>query len=137
MRGARTDLDGWVLEVGQWASTSPLSQRLLRDGAPACRLQVRVIPRQAKLPDSLWCTLLDELEAALPGVAVGLSAGRSGAVGSDGVAAPWLVEALAPLIPSLMQRRSSWKIRGVLPERCSLKFHFTECGVPIARCSAG
>lgn len=62
---------------------------------------VEIHPRAEKLSDTSWLTMLTDLEAWLPSATVGRRGPRHGQVGERGASAPFLAEALAPLIPAL------------------------------------
>jgi hypothetical protein len=94
---------GWNLLIGRWASPRALVLRIRRQGRSHAETRIRVIPRGEKLSESLWASMLGEIEAWLPGRSVGIEAGRLGSVGHHGVAAPLIAEALAPLVPDLIQ----------------------------------
>ena len=91
-------VEGWhFLEVGYWgAARSELSWRT---GESKGRVPVAVSPNADKLPSGLWLELLQDLEAWLPAITVGLEGGRSGAVSTLGATSPFLAEAVLPLIP--------------------------------------
>ncbi|HEY0132913.1 MAG TPA: DUF2357 domain-containing protein [Nannocystis sp.] len=88
----------FVLPIDRWVGATQL-QLETADGPVAARVRVR--PRSEKLSEALWATLLEELEAWLPGVTPGLAGGKQGAVGSEGVSATLFAEALLPLLPAL------------------------------------
>ncbi len=67
------------------------------------RATIDIEPRAEKLPPELWLTLVEELEAWLPSVTVGLDGARHGGVGTEGVGAGWFAEALLPLVPLLVR----------------------------------
>ena len=73
-----------------------------RAGAASGRATLHVQPRAEKLPPELWLNLVEDLEAWLPSVTVGLDGARHGDVGSAGVSAGWLAEALLPIVPLLV-----------------------------------
>jgi hypothetical protein len=60
---------------------------------------VRIQPRAEKLPESGWLQMLTEVEAWMPGSSVGISGAKHGGVGQQGAAAPYVAEALVPLVP--------------------------------------
>jgi len=93
---------GWALPVGSWTSSKPLSISITRGGDALAGGLARVIPRAEKLPETLWATMMSELEMWMPSIGVGLEGGRAGAVGTRGVPAPLLAEALAPLVEPLI-----------------------------------
>lgn len=88
----------FALPVDHWVGTAQL-QIETSDGVQTAKIRVR--PRSEKLSESQWVTLLTELEAWLPGVTPGLAGGTQGAVGTTGVNAAFLAEALLPLLPAL------------------------------------
>lgn len=61
---------------------------------------VSVKPREEKISDTLWVSMLQDLEDWLPGVSTGVEGGKGGQVGSSGVSAPLIAEALSPLLPA-------------------------------------
>lgn len=63
---------------------------------------VQFIASAEKLAEQSWPLLLAELEAWLPGLAVGALPGLQGTVAAGGGRVPLLVEAALPLIPALM-----------------------------------
>lgn len=60
---------------------------------------IRIQPRAEKLPESGWLQLLLDIEEWMPGISVGVSGARHGSVERGGAHAPYLAEALAPLVP--------------------------------------
>lgn len=90
------------LDVGAWVSLRPLTLRWVRAGQELLRVPVVVTPRRDKLSDAHWVALLEDLERRLPGVTVGATGGGQGAVGTVGVPAPLIAEALLPLVPALL-----------------------------------
>lgn len=87
-----------VLVVTHWVGVN-----LLRwsSGEDESSVRVRVTPRTEKLSVDTWVSLLSDLEDWLPALSVGAEGGRAGSVGSGGVPASFLVEALLPLVPQL------------------------------------
>lgn len=95
----RTQVDGrFLMALGHAAGSRRLR---VESSAGALDWRVEVRPRAEKLGPQAWMRLLHELESWLPGVALGAEGAHVGAVGTSGVAAPYLVEALAPLLPEL------------------------------------
>ena len=64
--------------------------------------RLQVVPAAHKVAPATWERLLAELELWLPSLTTGAEGPRLGSVGSEGVAAPLLIEALLPLVPQLM-----------------------------------
>jgi len=73
----------------------------LRQGGRRWEVPLRVRPAPSKLRSADWEALLTDLEAWLPGLVAGAEGPRVGSVGTQGVAAPLLAEALLPLLPQL------------------------------------
>lgn len=93
------DEDGsFRIETGHQVGASELALAT-DDGRFVCLLQIE--PRAAKLSPELWGQLLSDLEGWIAGVTVGAEGARSGSVGAQGVTAPFLAEALLPLLPAL------------------------------------
>lgn len=88
----------WSFSVGHWVGDSQITIEI--EGVAYC-IPTRVKPREEKLSDDLWIALLQDIEGWLPGISVGVEGGRHGGVGVCGVTAPFIAEALLPLIPAL------------------------------------
>ncbi len=88
----------FVLPIDHWIGSAQLHLEAA-DGSFAARVRVR--PRSEKMSETLWGSLLEELEVWLPSVTPGLAGGKQGAVGSEGVGATLFAEALLPLLPAL------------------------------------
>jgi hypothetical protein len=95
---AATGPGSFALPIDHWVGSARLHLDTA-DGSLA--VPVRVRPRSEKLSEALWATLLEELEAWLPGVTPGIAGGKQGSVGSEGVSATLFAEALLPLLPAL------------------------------------
>ena len=62
-----------------------------------------VLPHADKADPASWARMLGELEQAMPGGSLGHGGLGQGDVQTQGVAAPFLIEALVPLIPELLR----------------------------------
>lgn len=90
----------YQLDLGHYVGGLVL--RIETTGGSVVHHPLRVQPRAEKLPPELWVRLLEELEAGLAGVSVGVMGPTHGAVDTSGVSAPLLVSALLPLVPALL-----------------------------------
>lgn len=90
----------FTLEVGHWVGSAAL--RLLR-GEQTTVVAVEVAPRREKVSEYAWLSLLADLEAWTPGLAIGLEGGGVGAVQNEGTTATVLAAALLPLVPALVR----------------------------------
>ena len=86
------------IRPGHWAGNSELR---IEGATSNLVIPVRVTPREEKLSDALWVSMLQDLETWLASVTTGIEGGREGTVGTEGVFAPFVVEALSPLISVL------------------------------------
>jgi hypothetical protein len=92
---------GVELYIGRWASASRTLR--LEVDAQVLERRVRVIPRSAKLDETAWSRMLDDLDRWLPGIVVGFSGGTAGGLDQRGVAsASFTAAALLPLVPELV-----------------------------------
>ncbi len=73
----------------------------LRHGNTQHVVPLQVKPAGHKMDENTWLNLLQDLDGWLPGLLTGAQGPRQGEVGTDGVAAPLLVEALLPLVPAV------------------------------------
>ncbi|MDI3289764.1 DUF2357 domain-containing protein [Polyangium sp. 15x6] len=90
----------FTLEVGHWVGSAALR---VAHGTQETVVPVEVAPRQEKLSDGAWLSLLADLEAWSPGLAIGLEGGGVGAVQTEGTTATILAAALLPLVPALIR----------------------------------
>lgn len=90
---------GFFFDVGHRVGRIDLEWRT---GTVAGRVQIESRPRAEKLSPELWLQLVEDLETWLPTVSTGLDGARDGGVGTAGVSAGWLAEALLPLAPLLL-----------------------------------
>lgn len=91
--------DGFLLDVGHRVGQIEL---YWGRGTQSGRARIEARPRAEKLSPELWLQLLEELESWLPTVSTGIDGARDGGVGTVGVSAAWLAEALLPLAPLLL-----------------------------------
>lgn len=92
------DLSGVTcIRTGHWVGDTVLR---VESATENLWVSVSVQPRAEKLSDSVWVSMLQDLEAWLPGISTGAEGGRGGHVGSSGVSAPLIAEALTPLLPT-------------------------------------
>ncbi|NUQ72831.1 MAG: DUF2357 domain-containing protein [Polyangiaceae bacterium] len=87
-------------EIGFWAGGTNLR---IVTGDQTETAHLKVTPSAEKLSVAAWLTLLSDLEAWLPGLAVGLESGGIGGVSTEGSSAPILAAALLPLVPDLVR----------------------------------
>lgn len=92
--------DTFVLQVGHQVGRIQLEWET---GSAVGTATLEVVPRAEKLSPELWLSLVQDLEAWLPTVTVGMDGARHGAVGTVGVSSGWLAEALLPLVPLLLR----------------------------------
>lgn len=83
------------IRPGHWIGDSELR---IEGSSEILSVPVRVQPRVEKLPDVHWIAILQDLEAWLPGATTGIEGGKEGQVGDAGVTAPFIAEALIPVI---------------------------------------
>lgn len=91
--------DAFELEIGHYVGA--LSRLRLETAEKELAYPVEVLPREEKLSPEAWSAMLADLDAWLSGVTVGGEIARHGEVSTMGVSAPWLVEALLPLLRPL------------------------------------
>lgn len=72
-------------------------------GGATVDVEVEVVPASRKLHADLWMRMLVDIEEWLPAATIGAANVRHGGVGLVGVPAPFLAEALLPLVPTLLQ----------------------------------
>jgi hypothetical protein len=87
-------IDGTI--IAHWVGAAELT---VRAGEREQTIAIEVVPRPKKASSDDWLRMLRQIEAWLPSVSVGVDGGRHGSVGEQGVSAPLLGEALAPLLP--------------------------------------
>lgn len=86
----------WTFSTGHWIGDNKIT---IHTSDKTFTIPVQVKPRKEKLSNDLWCEILQDLEAWLPGVTVGIEGGRQGGVSSSGTPAAFIAEALIPLLP--------------------------------------
>jgi PD-(D/E)XK nuclease superfamily len=86
----------WTFSTSHWVGDCKLTIKTTEHNF---HIPVRVIPRKDKLSGDLWSAILQDLESWLSGVTVGIEGGRLGSVSASGVPAPFIAEALIPLLP--------------------------------------
>ena len=92
-------IPGFELQIPFWAGNGQL--RLQTPEGERC-FQVEVQPREEKLSSEAWATLLQELDAWLPGSTVGQEGGVHGEVGLEGSEAPAAAAVLGQLVPAFI-----------------------------------
>lgn len=98
--------DGFELEIPHSPGSFPLLSLKTETGI-TLDFPVEILPREEKLSAEAWSAMLAELDTWLSGVTVGREIARHGEVSTIGVSAPWLVEALLPLLPALRKALKS------------------------------
>lgn len=97
---ARGDDGAFVLTVGHAVGAAELT---VETEETTHRQRIELRPRAQKLDVESWCALVDDLNAWLPGIILGLSEASQGSVAREGTPAGLLAAAVAPLVPALVR----------------------------------